>query len=256
MIEIEALSAGYMGCKIIHDINLKVNKGAFFALVGPNGSGKSTLLHTISGQIKPYGGYVRLNGKDLAQFSKKARAKHIAVLEQMYETDGDLTVYERVSLGRIPHQSSLFQADSAEDHAIIEAEMHKQNISIYKNQLSHRLSGGEQQRVRIAKTLAQQVPILILDEPTNHLDLHHTIELLQQLKVLQAQSQLTVIAVLHDVNLAARFADEIGVMDKGKLIRLGSPKNILDTAIMKEVFQIDSYIVNHPTLQCPQFFVK
>lgn len=256
MIELQQVRAGYLGCSIVHDINLVVNRGSFFALIGPNGSGKSTLLHTISGRIQPYAGHVLLDGIPISQLSRKQLAQHVAVLEQLHIDGQDLTVRERVALGRIPHQSGFFQSDTNDDHVIVKDEINKQRLTIYENQITNRLSGGEQQRVHLAKTFAQETSVILLDEPTNHLDFHHTIELLQSLKTMQKEQNLTIFAILHDVNLAARFADEIGIMDKGRLVRTGKPQACLDEEIMLEVFQIDTIQVIHPTLHCPQFIVK
>jgi iron complex transport system ATP-binding protein len=256
MLHLQGVHAGYLGCSIVQNIELEVRPGTFFALIGPNGSGKSTLLQTISGKISPYKGRVTLFGKDLKSYSIKRRAQLIAVLDQLSNEHSELTVLERVGLGRLPHQSTLFPTESIRDREIIQHQIRTNKIEIYSNQLISRLSGGEQQRVRLAKTFTQQTPLILLDEPTNHLDMQHTIELLQSLKQLQKKINLTIIAVLHDINLAARYADELAIMNHGKIVKQGSPLSCLDEGIIREVFQIDMHRILHPTLQCPQFLLK
>lgn len=256
MLQITGLSAGYMGCSIIRDIQLSIEPGTFFAIIGPNGSGKSTLLQTLSGQLSPMQGHIYWNGQDLHKCSARERATLLATLDQLADEQSELTVQERVALARIPHQSRLFPVESDQDKAIISQEIQNQKVEFYANQLTNRLSGGEQQRVRLAKTFAQRTKVILLDEPTNHLDIHHTLDLLDSLKEMQSKNNIAIVAILHDINLAARFADQIAIMNQGKIVKQGKPSDCLDIESIKQIFKIDTYKIEHPTLHCPQFFVK
>ncbi|WP_102401349.1 ABC transporter ATP-binding protein [Haloimpatiens massiliensis] len=227
--------------QIIKNVNAEVRKGEFIGIVGPNGSGKSTFLKSIYRVIKPQCGLINLDGKDIRKISYKETAKKMAVVGQFNEFNFDFNVEEIVMMGRTPHKKS-FDGDNIEDYEIMESCLKKVNMEGYKNRKFSTLSGGERQRVLLARALAQQPKILILDEPTNHLDIKYQLQLLNIIESLKLQ----VFAALHDLNLASRYCDRIYVMNKGTVVAEGKPKEILTSKLIKDVFEVEAEIFEHP----------
>jgi iron complex transport system ATP-binding protein len=234
---------------------MTVKNGLFFTLMGPNGSGKSTLAKLITGELIPYGGQVSLAGKPISQFTSNERAQTIAVLSQDFDFELDFNVYDLVATGRYPHQKGLIKSESAEDHKIIENAMRMTDIWHYANQSFRLLSGGEKQRVLLAKTIAQQPKIIVLDEPTNHLDIRYTVELLQRLKRLQDDQGITVFAIMHDLNLAATFSDEVAFLKHGKLAAMGKPSDVFDEQLLANLYGVPLNIIQHPETRKPLIFL-
>lgn len=218
---------------IVKGINLSVTEGETFGLLGPNGSGKSSLLRVMAGLRAPASGRVALGDAPLSRLSARAMAQRIAVVAQHATTETAVTVLEVVRLGRTPHHGIL-SPWTAEDDAIVSAALAEVGLSAHCDQLWQTLSGGERQRVQLARALAQRPTHLLLDEPTNHLDVQHQIEILS----LVSRLSLTTVVALHDLNLAARFCDRVGVLRGGQLVACGPPAEVLTRDLIARVFGV------------------
>jgi len=238
MLEVKNLSAGYGGVDVIRNINLKAERGESLCILGPNGSGKSTLLKSIA-RIIDYRGCVLMNGEDISAVSRKELAKKIALLSQSTQVFFPYTVYETVSLGRYAYSQSILKNLSAEDRDVIQDILKKLDIWENKDCMIDELSGGELQRVFLARTLAQSPDLILLDEPSNHLDLKHQIELLKFLKTWVKENNKTLISVFHDLNLARLFGDTAVVLNNGVLAASGQIEDVLNGGILNNVYGID-----------------
>ncbi len=224
---------------ILKDLNVDAPNGCCLGVIGPNGSGKTTLLRAISGLL-PYSGSLKLEGRSLDAWSRQARARAIAVVQQSSFIQFDFSIFDFVLLGRMPHNSWLDRT-SRED----ERRVHTLLQDLHLGHLHHRslatLSGGERQRVFLAQALIQDPRLLLLDEPTTHLDVYHQFDILSRIRSM-VEKGLTVIAVFHDLSLAARFSDRILVLDQGRQITFGSPVDVLNPALVRDVFRMDAHI--------------
>ncbi|RXM72586.1 ABC transporter ATP-binding protein [Clostridium tetani] len=223
--------------KIVHNACITVNKGEFVGLIGPNGSGKSTLLKTIYRSCKPKSGAIYLDGKNLLTMPIKDMARELGVVSQFNHIAFDIKVEDMVLMGRSPHKKMLEQ-DNEQDYKIAREMLEKVDMLNYAKRSFSTLSGGEKQRVLLARTLAQQVKLLILDEPTNHLDIKYQIQILNLVKSLKT----TAVVALHDLNLAAAYCDKLYVMHNGNVVANGEPKDILTSQLIKEVYEVDCKI--------------
>ena len=238
MLKIKNLSSGYDGVDVIRNINLCVNKGENLIIIGPNGCGKSTLLKTIANIIE-YKGSIKIDDKEISSLNRKSLAKKVGLMSQVSEIYFPYTVYETVSLGRYPYSKGIFDTLSKEDKNIILDNISKVGLTEYKDKMITELSGGQVQRVFLAKLFAQNPDIILLDEPTNHLDLKYQIELLEYVNHWAKSNDKIVIGVLHDLNLVHHFADSVIMLQNGEVISNGSPKNVLNGEKLKEVYDID-----------------
>jgi iron complex transport system ATP-binding protein len=238
MLEIKNLYSGYDGVDVIHDINLKAENGELLCILGPNGCGKSTLLKSIA-RIIPYRGGVVVDGRDIASFSRKNLAKKIALMGQSAEVYFPYSVYDAVSMGRYTHTEGFLKSLSAADREIINDILNRLGLYGEKDRMINELSGGQLQRVFLARTLAQSPDIILLDEPTNHLDLKHQIELLQYLLRWAKDNNKTVIGVLHDLNLVHYYGDNAAIMHRGRLASYGRPKQVLNGETLNAIYDID-----------------
>lgn len=246
----ENLTLGYGDYIVLKDINVTIPKNKITILVGSNGCGKSTLLKTMSRLLKPFVGKVVLGDEDIFSQPNKEIAKKLSILTQSPTAPSDLTVFNLVKQGRYPYQS-WFNQWSKEDEKIVQYALEKTGISDIKDKKLSDLSGGQKQRAWIAMTLAQQTDIILLDEPTNHLDIKYKIEVLDLLKELNEKENRTIVIVLHDINLACRYADHIIAIKDGKVYGEGKPEEIISENLIKEVFQINSKIVPCPVFNTP-----
>jgi iron complex transport system ATP-binding protein len=221
------------GCLVVDDVSLDVPAGSVLGLIGPNGSGKSSLLRLLAGLRAPSAGHVTLQGQDLAALKRRPLARRIALVEQHAATDLDLSVQAIVSLGRTPHRSALAPPDR-EDLRVIDQALAATGLEGLRLRRWHSLSGGERQRVQIARALAQQPSELLLDEPTNHLDIQHQLDILRLIRGLP----LTCVMALHDLNLAAMFCDVLAVLDQGRLVASGTPRQVLTEALLQRVYGV------------------
>lgn len=255
MIKIDNLKGGYTTSPIINDVNLEIKQGEFFALIGPNGSGKTTLFRLITGQLPIYSGDIFISGKNISSLSKLEKAKKLAVLTQEANVSFDFTVEEIVSLGRYPHQKGILKQLSKADWNVIENVMEVTNIQHFRKKPFRMISGGEKQRVLLAKALAQEPEILLLDEPTNHLDIKHTFQILDLLKERQRTMGLTIFAILHDLNIASLYADRIALLQHGSFLEVGDVDLLRKTDQLKKVYEVELKLGSHPTLPKPQLLM-
>ncbi|MDB2438658.1 ABC transporter ATP-binding protein [Hellea sp.] len=236
MISFKNLSAGYGPCDVLQNQSAETKSGELIALIGPNGCGKSTLLKTLCGIIVPSSGQVSVGDKSLSEINLKTRAKHIAYLAQSREAMPSMSVEDVVRLGRAPYRGGLGKISTDGESAIASA-LSRTQSDIFKSRRFDSLSGGEQARVLVARALAVEAPILLADEPIAALDPFYQLSMMQILKA-EAASGKTVITALHDLSLAAQFADRIWMMHKGKIIADGTPPGVLTAENLKTVFGI------------------
>ncbi len=252
LLEIQQLTGGYGEIAIAQNITLSIHRGEWLSLIGANGSGKSTLLKLISRILAPQQGVVLLDGKAIHSQSAAIVARKLAILPQQQTIPEGLTVKQLVSLGRSPHQPWWQWELSREDAQKVEIAMHQTGIEKFSDRSVEQLSGGERQRAFLALALAQNPQVLLLDEPTTYLDICYQLQLLELLKQLNQQN-LTIITVLHEINLAARYSDRIALLHQGKLTCVGTPEQILTPDNLAQTFGVDVTIIETPVgLQiCP-----
>ncbi|MFD3440353.1 ABC transporter ATP-binding protein [Streptomyces sp. NPDC058685] len=244
---LDGLSVVTDGRSLVRDLSLRVDSGRVVGLVGPNGSGKSTALRCVYRALRPSSGTVRVGDDDLSRLAMRRSAQTVAAMTQDGAVDLDFTVGELVALGRTPHLQGN-QALGRRERELCERVMDRLDIRHLAQRAVLTLSGGERQRVLLARALVQEPKILVLDEPTNHLDIRHQVELLSLLR----GSGLTVLVVLHDLNLAAAACDRIGVLSDGRLVTAGSPVDVLTPELVDEVFGVEAGVVPHPVTGAPQ----
>ncbi|PID06331.1 MULTISPECIES: ABC transporter ATP-binding protein [unclassified Sporosarcina] len=223
----------------LDDVSTSISKGKVTTIIGPNGCGKSTLLSVLSRSNMPTSGTASLENRDLVMFKPKEFAKKLAIVYQQNEVPKDLTIEKLVSFGRLPHKT-LLQRNQEEDRKAIDWALSVTNLTDKRHNDLEALSGGERQRVWIAMALAQQSEILCLDEPTTYLDIYYQIELLELVKSLNEDYGLTIVMVLHDINQAIRYSDEIIMMKNGRIIAEGPPREIITKDIIKEVYGVNA----------------
>jgi iron complex transport system ATP-binding protein len=249
MLKLQNLSVSYGPRRVLHEISLNVQSGEVLALIGPNGAGKSTLIRAASGVI-PYTGHVRTNGDDFASLSSLQRARYIATVPQAVALPPAYTVWETVLFGRTPYLGFLGQP-SKRDEEIARQALGRVSAFPLADRRVGELSGGEQQRVLLARALCQSTPILLLDEPTAHLDLQYQVGLLELVNELAHKDKLAVLVALHDLNLAAHYADRIALMVAGSIKAIGSAKEVLQPQLIQEAYCLPVQVVKHPFLDIP-----
>ncbi len=238
MLRIENLSCGYGGPPIVQDISFHVKEGEKFCILGPNGCGKTTLLRAIAGLL-PSSGNMELLGQNLRTIPVKKRAQIMALMSQFSPATFDYTVYEAVMLGRYAHQSNgLLSGESAKDKKAVEESLRLTGTWELRERLITRLSGGQLQRVFLARTFAQEPRAILLDEPTNHLDLRYQVELVESLKNWTKAGGRCVVGVFHDMNLALSFADTVLLLNHGKIEHCGDLKDF-DLSMLDELYHMD-----------------
>ncbi len=241
------LDAGYPSSDglVISGLSLDVREGEVVALAGPNGSGKSTLLRALGRVLKPKGGSVFLDGRQLSQWPTREVAKRLALLPQGPTLSNDMSVRELIWLGRSPHQGIL-GLPTAEDRDAVDWAIKETGIGAMVTRSMSALSGGERQRVWLAMALAQRPQVLLLDEPTTFLDLNHQLEVLDLVRYLNREHGLTVVMVLHDLNQAARYASRVVVLKAGAIYGDGTPEGIITPKTLREVFGVEAQIMQGP----------
>ena len=245
MIRLERLTVAYRGRPALRDVDLHVDAGERVALVGPNGAGKSTLLRAIAGLVEPVVGSVELGGSPLAGLDRLAIARRLAVVPQLPTLPFATAVEEVVALGRLPHEHPI-RGLRPVDRAAIAAAIDRVGVGHLLGRDARELSLGERQLVLLALAVAQGAPVLALDEPTVHLDLRHQVEVMELLVDLNERDGTTIVAVLHDVGLAAHFFPRIVVLDRGRLVADGPPLQALDADRIRDVFGVDPALVRLP----------
>ena len=248
MIHLEGVTVAYRGRPALRDLNLHIDRGERVALVGPNGAGKSTLLRAIAGLIEPTVGIVELDGRPVASLDRLAVARRLAVVPQVAALPFSTTVDEVVALGRLPHEHPIRGMRPA-DRAAVAAAIEQVGVGHLMGRDARELSLGERQLVLLAMAVAQDADVLVLDEPTVHLDLRHQVEVMELLRDLNARQGTTILAVLHDLALAAHFFPRLVVLDRGRVVGDGPPSEVLAPDRIREVFRVDPSLVRLPETQ-------
>ena len=238
----DALGVALGGRPILHGLGFAVETGRWVALVGPNGSGKTTLLRTLGGLL-PHTGTLALDGQPVRSWSPRDLARRLAFVRQSPTLAFDFTVEEFVLLGRAPHHGWL-DGFSSGDRAHARAALAELDLAAFADRSLGTLSGGEQQRVQLAQALAQEADVLLLDEPTAHLDVHHQFDGMDRVAALAPRR--TVVAAFHDLAFAARYADRLLVLDRGRLVADGAPHAVLTPALIRDVFRMDADVLDAP----------
>lgn len=252
--QVTGLCFAYRDTPVLRELDLTVATGEMVALLGPNGSGKSTLLGLLSGVLDSsrgrLRGSIRLHGEELASVPPQRRARQVALVPQSIPTPFAFTVREWVSLGRTPYLSP-FRGEREADRIAVERAMAAAEVIPLADRLIGEISGGERQRAALAMALAQEPSLLLLDEATAHLDLHHQMTLLALVRRLNREQGLTVLAAVHDVNLAALWFDRLLLLHNGRLTADGTPDQVLTAENLRNVFQSEARILRHPTEELP-----
>ena len=245
-LKLENFYAGYKNYIIIKNINFLLNSGEWLGVIGPNGSGKSTLIKGILGIINPVKGNIFVNDKDIKIFTKKRISQTISFLPQQLNTKLSITVRELVALGRSPYKKFWeFDLNKSDLEKINEC-LNLVDLYDFKDNLINQISGGQCQRAYLALALAQDPEILILDEPTNALDLKYQIKFLEIIKTLKVSRNISVITILHDLNLAARYSDKIIALKNGKSIGYGTSNTLINEKFIKNIFDINALVSDTP----------
>lgn len=255
MISVRDLSFSYAEQPVLQDISLEITAGEFTGIIGPNGAGKSTLLKLLDRLLKPAAGEIRLEGKSLAEYSRRALARVVGFVPQRFSTGFNFSAGDIVMMGRYPHQGTL-ALESEQDLRVAEEAMRRTDCLKFRHRPFLSLSGGERQRVVLASALCQEPRVLLLDEPTNALDLKHQVHFYDILTTLQHEQQLTILTVTHDVNLAARYCRRLLVLKNGRLLADGLLREVLSPAILQELYEIPVEQVFHPVSGAPVIFPR
>lgn len=250
-IRINGIEAGYNSRPILRGVSMDVAPGEWLGILGPNGSGKTTLLRTISGFLSPTRGGVYLEGRPLAQMSRLEAARRLAVASSSSSGAMDFTVGELVLMGRTPHLPR-WSAEGPKDWAAVEKALAMTDAFHLAHRPAASLSAGEHQRVLLAAALAQEPAVLLLDEPTAHLDIHHQVEVMHLMERLRREQGITVVSVLHDLNLAALFCDHVLLLKEGRIHALGAPWHVFTEENIRDVYQCQVQIFPHPRRDAPQ----
>jgi len=246
---IEHLNLSIKQRTLLEDISLKTKDGQFVGLIGANGSGKSTLLKTIYKTLKPDSGEIYLDELNILHSSEKKVAQNLSVVSQFNELSFDLTVKQMVMLGRTPHKR-LLEQENKQDLQIVELALNKTNLLEYQDRSFLSLSGGEKQRVILARAIAQEPQFMILDEPCNHLDIRYQLEIMEIVKNLD----IGILAALHSLEDACRYCDELYVLKHGSIIAHGKPKEILTETLIEKVYGVKCKIYQNPITQQLGFY--
>lgn len=246
----QSLTLGYQQQAIIEQLDIDIPKGKITVFVGSNGCGKSTLLKAFARLINPKQGQVILNGADIQQRSTSQVARELSILPQSPQAPESMSVYQLVRMGRYPHQNWLKQWSETDEEKVMEA-LERASLMDLKERSVDSLSGGQRQRAWIAMTLAQDTDVILLDEPTTYLDLAHQIDVLDLLYDLNATQHKTIVMVLHDLNLACRYAHFMVAIADKKVFAKGDPTDILDAHNVRHIFGLDCHITTDPIFGTP-----
>ena len=253
MLKIDSLTVAYDDKVVLQNVSFDVQPGEILALIGPNGTGKSTLIRALSGVVPIASGQVSIDGQNLSELSANQRAKIMAVVPQARQLGGAFSVEQAVMMGRTPYLNWIGQ-ESESDKAVVRLALEQTNLTGFADRQIAQLSGGEQQRVLLARALSQSTPVLLLDEPTNHLDLQHQTNLLSIVKRLAKEKELIVIVAMHDLNLVYFFADKVALLVNGELRGLGTPEKVMQKDAISAAYQTPVEIIQHPVTGAPIIF--
>jgi ABC-type cobalamin/Fe3+-siderophores transport systems, ATPase components len=244
IVDVEDVSVTLGSVQALEDVSVNVQRGEFMGVIGPNGAGKTTLLRTISGVLEPTSGSVLVDGHDVTSLPSKASSRLVAVVPQQTNLQFDFDVREVVEMGRTPYRRRV-QFDAADDGAIVEQALSRTQVAKFADRDIGEVSGGERQRVLLARALAQDTPVMLLDEPTASLDINHQIRTLELVKSLVEDGK-TVMAPIHDLNLAAHYCDRLLLLAEGKRTALGPPNEVLTESNLESAFGTDAVVTNNP----------
>lgn len=250
ILEIKNLVCGYVEKEIIKQVSFSAKEGEFLGIIGPNGSGKTTLLRSITGLLKYWEGEVLYNGRNISKIPLREFAQNVAVLPQILNINFSFTVQQLVLMGRYPYLKK-FQSINKKDLDIAKNSMSLTDISHLTERRVGELSGGEWQRVLIAQALTQEPKLLLLDEPTTHLDITHQIETLDLIKKLNKEKNLTIIVVLHDLNMASEYCEKIIMLENGEIYIEGTPEEVLTYKNIEEVYKTIVVVIENPVSKKP-----
>lgn len=239
--EAKNLSFSYSDNPFMKGLDVRLEEGKVTTIIGPNGSGKSTLLNLFANQFKPHGGEIFFEAKRLKEIKQKELARKLAVVYQHNSAPSDLTVERLIYYGRVPHKK-FWEVDNKQDKEIVDWAIEVTNIEALRDKSLASLSGGERQRAWIAMALAQKPKILFLDEPTTYLDIYYQLEILHLVRELNHEHHLTVVMVLHDINQAMQFSDQVIVMKKGSILYDGAVDQVFTEEMIEEVYGIQTVI--------------
>ncbi len=255
MLEVKNLVCGYNKKLILKKIDFQINDKEFFGIIGPNGSGKTTLFRALTGVLKPSEGEILFKNKNISEIKFNELARYVAVVSQNLDTELYLTVEEYILLGRIPHYKKFQFFENKNDLEVAERCMQLTNTLKFKKSFIGELSSGERQLVAIARGLAQDTEILLLDEPTAHLDINHQVNILNLLKKLNREIDLTVIIILHDLNLASEYCDRLMLLNEGQLYKIGNPNEVLTYKNIEEIYKTLVIVKENPISNKPYIFL-
>lgn len=244
MLSINQLRVAYGSHVVLRELNLVLDRGEVLGLIGPNGAGKTTLIRSVSGTLT-YSGSIQVEGRELRSIRENKRALQMAVVPQSAQLPHAFTVWECVALGRTPHLNWLGSLGK-NDRAKVEWALQVSEIAELKDRRAGEISGGEQQRVLLARALAQDCPILLLDEPTAHLDLHHQVALLSLVARMAREQKLAVLVAMHDLNLAALYADRLALLVDGQIRASGTPAQVLTSENLQSAYQVPLSVLPNP----------
>lgn len=247
MLVLDNIEVGYTFTPVLNNVSTRIKKGEFVGVIGPNGSGKSTLLRVISRILVPWKGKVLLKNRDICSFKRRGLARIISMVPQTSSFAFPFSCYEIVLMGRFPYSSWI---TSKEDYEVVDWAMHLTDTYHLKDRTIDETSGGERQRVRIARAIAQRPEIFLLDEPTTYLDINHEVEIFGLLSKLNREG-ITIIAVSHDLNIASDYSKRILLMKEGRIIEEGSPHQIFRENIVKEVYGQRVRVIENPVTGMP-----
>jgi iron complex transport system ATP-binding protein len=245
MLKLHNLTVGYNGRPILHELSLELQPGQMVALIGANGAGKSTLLHTMNRTLKPWSGWVELNGHNLWRLSPTETARQVALVEQAARLAWPYTVKQVLKLGRFPHQG-WFAPYTAHDLQIVDTLLQQTGLWELQDRQLNTLSGGERQLALIARSLAQQPRFLLLDEPSSNLDINHQLKLLEFVRSLVHEQGLAVVIAIHDLSLAARYCQRLVVLHDGRIHADGPIEQVLNPTLLAEVFGVEGRLYRDP----------
>jgi iron complex transport system ATP-binding protein len=253
-LKIERMRCGYPGGFQLGEISFGLQKGALAGIIGPNGSGKTTIFRGIAGSLPLSDGSVWLQNTDLAKLKPSMKARRLAVVAQFPDV-ADITVEDYVLMGRLPYREMFQFFESRQDHLIAQKYMKLTGIYEHRTKLMTQLSGGEQQLAAIAQALSQEPELLLLDEPTSHLDISHAVQILNLIQRLNYETGLTVLMIIHDLNLAAEYCDYLVMMDKGRIFTKGTPEEVLNYRNIEDVYKTVVVTQNNPLSGKPAIFL-
>ncbi len=250
-IDVDGLSFAYDGAQVLHDVSLRLASGEMAAVIGPNGAGKTTLLACVNGLLREHEGLVQIGGRDVRLMRPRDVARIVGAVPQEFQIPFAYRVREIVSLGRAPYLGRFGALSEADEHAVDRA-LAVTDVESFQGREYNALSGGERQRVVIALALAQDPRVLLLDEPTAHLDLSHRMELLRLVTTINAERGVTVLAALHDIDLAATSFPRVIVLSAGRIVADGPPRDVITSELLRRVFDVDAQVIGDPRTGAPR----